>query len=308
MKANAAMATTEKLPGSESSPQPLPAPEIRSIHPRDDPNEWARLPYYDPPADVDIQRCQREIDGIYGTTKERGGETSIMKLVWNGDRRYWHELYMSWHADGKPNAPVVKRPRVRFKAQRDAKGKLIRDVFPPRWLILIRLEAEQYPNYAMESWIWDPAARTNKCMRPDTPPPVYWLWFATIARHNDHCCVTRAKLNYKCYGEYAPPSYIYDFIGEQKKADLAAGRRIGPFDKIDGAMISQIEANCNGYEYEIRQLEMEREIYMEAPMALIGPAAAIKAGIDTPKKARAAVDEFYKRKIQEAASQKGETN
>lgn len=284
---------------------PLPVREIQLTRPIDDPNMWARTAMYDAPAAVDVERCQKEIDAIYGTT--RGGEP-IMKLVWNGDRRYWHELFMSWDATGKPNAPVVKRPRVRFKALRDKNDKLIRDVFPPRWLILVRLEPEQYPNYAMESWIWDPAARRAKCMRPDTPPSVYWLWFATIAKHNDHCCSTARKHQYKCYGEYAPPQFIYDFLGSQKRADEAAGLKFNPFEAIDQSMISELEAGCNGYEYEIQQLAIEHEIYVENPMALIGPAAAIRAGIDTPAKARQVVDEFYDRKKQEAASGKGERN
>lgn len=279
------------------------AQAIDMLSPMDDPNAWLSSPAYEAPSSVDIARCQAEIDRIYGTTKERGGERSIMKLVWNGDRKFWPELYMSWDALGRPNKPATKRPRVRFKTLRDAHGRIERDVFPPRWLILTRLEREQFPNYAAESWVMDAGMRVFKQIRPDEPPPVYWLWWTTIAEHTVHCCGTADENNMKCFGRYASPEYIYEQLRQQKAADEEQGLH-NPFEQIDEAMIRGIENDTNGYAMEIKKLKIESEISIENPWAMIGPKAAMKLGINTTEKARKLVTDYYDKKFQDASSDK----
>lgn len=286
----------------EAKPLSVAAPAFIFLSPMDDPHVWLSSPAYDPPASVDIARCQKEIDSIYGTTVERGGEKSIMKLVWNGDRKYWHELYMSWHSNGQPNAPAFPRPRVRFKTFRDKHGKIIRDVFPPRWLILTRLEPEQFPNYTQESWVMDRTMRVFKQIRPDEPPPVYWLWFATIAEHNDHCCGTADSNRLKCFGKYAPPEYIYENLRNQRKADAEQGIKQSPFEMVNESFINEIENDMNGYKMEVAKLQIDAEISIENPWATIGPKAAMKLGIHTTKDARKLVSDYYDKKLQDISS------
>jgi hypothetical protein len=280
---------------SESG-QPLVS-KAALLHALDDPEVWRSEPAYAPPADIDIKAEQKWIDDMMGTT--RNGE-SIYKLVWNGDQRFWYEFYMQWNVLGKPTAPLVQRPRVRYKILRDPKtGQILRDVFPPRWLILTRLEPEQYADtWKQESFVWAPEINTYKQIRPDEPPKVFWLWYATIATHNGFCCTEKRANQELCYGMYAPPRALYDVLGGQKRADDAAGVR-NVFQKIDSSFIGEIEDENTGYKLEIAELEVEKAIFMENPMALLGVHAAMKASIDDHKTAERIVKDYYDRQIQE---------
>lgn len=273
--------------------------EAKKLHALDDPDEWLREPAYAAPAEIDIQIAQKEIDDMMGTT--RNGE-SIYKLVWNGDKSYWHQYFMEWNGSGQPSAPVTLRPRVRYKALRDpATNKLIRDVFPPRWLILTRIEKEQYAEtWAKESYIWAHEINAMKQIRPDEPPPVFWVWYATIATHSNYCCRTKEKQQLLCHGEYAPPRAMYPILGEQKKADAAAGN-LSPFEKVDPTFLSEAEDLNAGYRLEMEELRVEARIALANPMGFLGVEASARAGIETHAQAEQAVKEFFDRQIQEQA-------
>jgi len=267
-----------------------------TLHPLDDPEAWRKVSADKPPSDVDIVAAQKWIDSMMGTTRNNG---SIYKLVWNGDRDYWYQFFMKWNAFGQPDGPVVKRPRVRYKVVRDANGRPVRDVFPPRWLILTRLEPEQYADsWKRESYVFAPEIGCDKQIRPDEPPPVFWMWYMTIAAHSDYCCATAQKNKEMCYGKYADPYFAKDILENQRAADLAAGN-MSPFEKVDGSWITEIEDQNHGYTLEMAELQAEAEISIENPMALLGVTGSMKAGIDDPKQARQIVKEFYDRQIQE---------
>lgn len=287
-----------------------------SLHPLDDPAAWARNPPYQPPSDVTIAEEQRKINDIYGTT--RNGEP-IMKLVWSGDRDYWFQFYTKWDATGRPTAPPERWPIIRYKILRDSNGKKVRNVFPPRWLILTRIEREQYAHaWKDQSYVYAPdlsqarefdlgngqvrleASPVYKQIRPDTPPKEMWVWFATIKRCNGHCCVQAGENKAICYGKYARPSAIHEALWNQKRADDAAGFK--PFEKLEYSSIQGIEDEHTGYELELRELQADAQVYIANPMALLGIGASAAMGIDTPQAAEKFAKEYFDRQIDSVGS------
>jgi hypothetical protein len=265
---------------------------IHFVHPLNDPNAWFNNPMFQPPVDVNVVQVQKQIDSMMGTTRNN---ESIYKLVWNGDRQYWHQLFMQWDVLGRPIGEPFRRPLIRHKVVRDEMRRPIGDVFPPRWLILTRLEPEQYAaNWSKESFIWAPEIQGYKQIRPNEVPPVFWMWYATIAKHDEFCCGIAERDQRKCFGEYVPPQYIFDILGAQKLADDAAGTR----PVFDSAIRREIDEGNNGYLSELESLEIERQIFLENPHALIGAAAGEKAGV-TDAQARQIVKDFYDREAQE---------
>lgn len=286
------------------------------LHPLDDPREWARQPAYDPPRDVDIAAEQKKIDEIYGT--DANGQ-SIMKLVWTGDREYWFQFYTEWNALGHPTAEPQRSPLIRYQTLHDSNGKKIRDTFPARWLLLSRIAKSQYENdWKQYSYVYAPelsgvqeydlgngqtrleARPVYKQIRPDEPPPALWLWYATIKDCNGQCCVSARKSGRVCYGKYAPPAAIHETLYHQRRADEAQGYR--PFEKLNYSTIREIEDAYSGYQQELRELKAHAEIFIANPMALIGLAAAERAGIDTDAKARKVVKEFFDRNMDRVGS------
>lgn len=266
------------------------------LHALDDPAVWLRSPAYDPPADVDINAVQKWIDSMMGTTHD--GE-SIYKLIWNGDRRYWYRFYMQWDALGRPTAPPVERPLIRYKVLRDTNGRAVKDIFPPRWLIMTRLEPHQYAdNYKAESYIYAPEIRCNKQIRPDEPPKVFWLWWGTVASHGDYCCATADKNKRMCFGKYISPYQFGEQLGQQRLADLSAGTR-SVYQNIDRSFAGEIEDENTGYKLEMAELEAEAQIFIENPMALLGLEQTARVGIDDHKTARQIVKDIYDKQIQE---------
>jgi hypothetical protein len=274
-------------------------PKAEPLHPLDDPEVWRQAPAYDAPTSVDVVAAQKWIDSIMGTTRNN---ESIYKLIWNGDRRYWYEFYTSWDVLGNPTSEPTRRPRIRYKALRDPNTrKLIRDVFPPRWILLSRIEPEQYADtWKAESWVWDPNLKRKKQIRPDVPPEVFWVWYATIGAHNGTCCAVKQKNWDKCFGAYAPPQFAEGLLGIQKRADAAGGTR-SVYEKVDPTFVSEVEDENNGYLLEMAEMEVEEQIYTENPLALIGVHASLKAGLDDPQRARQFVKDYYDRQKQELA-------
>lgn len=266
---------------------------VETLHPLDDKAVWAKSPAYNPPADVDIVQTQKWIDSIMGTTRDN---ESIYKLVWNGDRNYWYEFFWQWDGLGRPIGAPVKCPRVRFGVRLGPNGRKDLDVFPPRWLILTRLEPEQYAeNWAAESWVSAPEINGKKLIRPETPPKVFWLWYMTIAEHSGHCCASAHKRQEKCYGKYASPQAARSILEQQREADKKAGAR--PFDTVHSSVLTEIEEDNNGYRRELDNLRIESEIYLENPMALLG-LPAMEAGVSL-KQGRQIVADALKRQSEE---------
>jgi hypothetical protein len=254
------------------------------------------MPMHEPPSDVDVAACQKTINEIFGTTADRGHGTEIIKLVWSGDRRFWEGFFMEWYGNGKPCADLVLRPRYRYGQISDTNGKLIRDIFPPRWLLLARLEPEQYEaTWWRESYFWDPGISARKQIRVDEPPPVFWLNHSIIAEHRNGCCARRRK----CFGEYASPQKMFEVLRQEKLAiDKEGARR--PYEKVDADSITAVNDIANGYRHELRNLQAEAQVMVENPLALIGLAGMI-AKDPTHAAARQRVEDFYKRKEDELA-------
>ncbi len=279
--------------------QTQPAPEaVKQIHPLNDPDVWLHFPTYTAPTEINAKRAQSEIDSIAGVTRDN---KSIIKLVWSGDRSFWYQFYMKWDRSGKPLEGIVRRPLIRHKVLRDENKKFIRDVFPPRWLLLSRIEPEQFADsWARDSYVFAPEIGTIKQIRPDNPPEAMYLWYATIARHHDFCCAKAYKEQRMCYGEYAPPSHAHNELGEQKRALEKSGISSNPFEKVDGAEIRRIENENNGYLLELAQMEIESEIYLENPFALLGIEGSRRAQI-TAKQADQTVKDYLDRRKTELA-------
>lgn len=262
----------------------------KPVHPLDDPEVWRQSAMYEPPGDVNIALEQKRIDDLMGTARNN---ESIYKLVWSGDMTRWNEVYTKWElGSGKGIGPTTRWPDIRQGAVRDENKRVLRWVFPPRWIIYSRLEPEQFADgWKQESWMPAPEIGGMKQIRPDEPPPVFWLWWMTIARHNDYCCGT--KFPKKCFGEYAPPSFAYEMLGMQKEADAKAGlRRV--YEKVDYTFAREVEESNNDYRNELSKLEIESETYLENPMALLGIHASLKAEL-APKDADRIVKEFFDR-------------
>lgn len=294
-----------------SIPNNIPTAQAKpaSVHPLDDPQAWLRNPCYKAPANVDIAREQKKINDIYGTTS--GGEP-IMLLVWAGDRDHWMQFYTQWDGYGKPSAPVERWPIIRYKGVKNEEGKLLYNTFPPRWLLLTRIEAAQIAHaWKRESYVYAPElsdAReipdgnggvmldlvpVYKQIRPDECPKPLWLWYSTIAKHNGYCCAARRENWEICYGTYAEPGYCHETLYQQKKADDAQGFR--PFERLEYEAIAEIADEYTGYRKELEELQADEQVYIKNPLALIGVAGAEALGLDTPQKAEKYVKEYFDR-------------
>src|SRR6185369_9005251 len=108
-----------------------------------------------------------------------------------------------------------------------------------------------------------------KQIRPDEPPPVFWMWGMTIAYHSNFCCSTAAKEQYRCYGKYTEPYLAKEYLEGKAREMQEQGTR-NPFAKIDGQFIRSSNDEENGYEQELIELEAEAAVSMENPFALVG--------------------------------------
>lgn len=260
------------------------------IHPLDDPAAWLNNPAYEAPQSVDIPLWQKKIDAVVGVTRDN---RSIVKLVWTGDVAFWHEYFMAWDGLGEPIGAAKKRPRVRYKILRDASGNFVRDVFPPRWLLLARLEPEQYAaTYKQESYMFAPEIGRRKQIRPDEVPKVYWLFHALLAKHNGYCCRKAESGGCRCFGIYAPPTqFDLDALGEQRRAAERQNILNNPFAAVSMDYARFANEQFCGYAEELRRLEVEARIFSLNPFGLIGAKPDL-----TETQARQRVVEYYERK------------
>ena len=206
----------------------------------DDPEQWDGLSF-DPPDSVDVAQIQREIDSIVGTT--RGNQ--IVRLVWNGDKRYWRTIVREWDVTGVP-VEYVKRPIVLFRSIYGSHRKWERDVFVPRWLLLTRIEPEQYvPGWERSSKIWDPERNRYIQIKPPTPPDEWYEWFMTIAEHGPTCCMDAEP--YKCYGKYAPPRASFPELYKIMEGVDRLNLKNDPFASPDSLTSKLKERSVNDY-------------------------------------------------------------
>lgn len=270
---------------------------IEQISPFDNPDVWLRHPAKDAPADIDIKREQAAIDSIMGVTREN---RSIVKLAWSGDRNYWLSFFMSWDAFGRPNKPAVKRPLIRYGTVRTDDGDVRRDVFPARWLLLSRVEPEQFAeSYKEQCWSYAPEIGAHKQIMPDEVPSAMWLFYRYVADHSNFCCGVAAKNKKKCFGKYAPPSFCHNDLGEQKRACQKSGfKSHNPFEQIDGEMIRLAQNENTGYYDEIERLKVQQQIYMENPMPLLGVLPTMGGEFDGAR-GKQMVKDYYDRKIEQ---------
>ncbi len=269
--------------------------ESLELSPLDDPNEWLRHPAHTPPAEVDIEREQRSIDSIVGTTR---GNEPIIKLVWAGDRSFWLKFFMSWNSAGRPNREAVARPLIRYGTVRSDDGEFRRDVFPARWLLLSRIEPEQYADsYRENCYAHAPEISGMKQIQPDEVPKVMWLYYRAIGVHTNFCCGTAARAKKKCFGTYAPPSVCHVELGEQKRACEKSGFKThNPFEQIDGETVRLAQNENTGYYDEIERMKVQQQIYMDNPMALLGVMATMNGDFDGAR-GKQIVKDYYDRKI-----------
>lgn len=297
-----ALETLNKLLGaSVTSGVPNSSPEteteISVVHPLNNPETWLKSPAYIAPVEVNIEREQKAVDSIIGTTREN---QPIIKVVWAGDREFWKEFFMSWDSSGKPNAAPVKRPLVRYGTVRNDKGEFVRDVFPARWLLLARVEPEQYAaTYKQSCFMFAPEIGGLKQIQPEAIPSVMWILFAIVGHHSDYCCGTAAKNKKKCFGQYAPPSYYLTELGEQKRACEKSGfKSHNPFEQIDAETIRLAENENTGYLEDIARLKVKQQIFMDNPMALLGLLPTMNGDFDSGK-GKQMVKDYFDRKIEE---------
>lgn len=101
-----------------------------------------------------------------------------------------------------------------------------RTVAPPRWMIVERIEPEQYvPGWETNRWFNDPRDRQLWDLRGPCPPE-YFRHYITVAAHDRLCCQQRHANNFACWGYYKHP-------GEQELAKVARDWRKTIADPID---------------------------------------------------------------------------
>ena len=237
-----------------------------------DPQLWLTAPPFDAPCPPhEVAAVQREIDSIVGVTR---GNRSIAKIVWNGDRKFWNGYYDEWTPTGQPRGELQYKPHVLYKTVLDKSRNRVRDIFVPRWILLTRLEPEQYaPTWARDS---KRRCRERNCMvqvRPVDPPAEYWLWQYTVADHDGLCCALANSRDELCFGAYAPPRAVTPYL-EQRKRGLEAEGIVqrDPFKFPDRTILRYNETANNNYdEQAVAQFAAQtRIIASEAPLVLVG--------------------------------------
>jgi hypothetical protein len=274
----------------------------------DDPAVWLRSPLHDAPLRAsEVEIVQREIDSIVGTTRDN---KSIVKLVWNGDRAFWKQFHTDWNAFGHPRGEILRRPFVLYKTIVDKNDKLVRDAFPPRWLLLTRIEPEQYQGtWARDTKIFCPERGVQIQLLPETPPKDYYLWFQTIARHSELCCPTAAANGVECYGLYTHPRAALDNLRDIRKGMENSNFRASssPFDAPDDFARKVRNNSTNNYEEQAMRRVIAQKTFLVdslplalAPMELLerkAPLSRIRAEItETAKRRIDVIANKFKRK------------
>ena len=244
---------------------------MQAVSAYDDPQIWLRSPAYKGPlTDEQINSVQNEINSIMGVTRDN---KPIMKLVWNGDRTHWKRLFRKWDSEGKPVSGVHRRPIVLYKQVFNGTTH-IRDTFPPRYLLLTRIEPEQYHDeWKRDCEIYHPRFRKNILLKPEQPPAEWYVWLKTIAHHDAFCCAQNEQ-NISCFGRYAHPNYCFDELRLIRKGLDAGGfSRNEPFMSPDKSERREIEGGLNNYDDDALESwgRTMLELAESTPLAFAGP-------------------------------------
>lgn len=258
------------------TPVAAPAPVIvRSNF--DDESVWVKSPAYEAPLSPDeIKAVQDEIDSIVGLTR---GNLSIAKLVWSGDVRYWKQFHTHWEPNGREIGEPEKRPILQYKNVFDANDVFKFYAFPPRFMILTRLEPEQYADtWARDSRMWCPERQVFIQVQPREAPKEKYLWRQTIAIHAAGCCQRAATNDLDtCYGKYAHPRQVLDSLRQDRRGMEEAGIWDShPFDSPDRIAQRMRDNMTNNYaEQTMRDFRAQAARNIEETPLLLAPAEMI---------------------------------
>ena len=160
-----------------------------------------------PPA-FSVLAFQRQLDRITGVS-------GAVKLVWCPDWKVFKSRRVMEN--------VTEQTTPAQSALTDTLG---RSVAPPRWMLVERVEPEQYvPDWNNNRWFSDPRDGYQYDLRGPCPSE-YFRWYMTIAAHDRLCCEQRHSSNFVCWGYYKHP-------GEQELAKVARDWRKTLADPVD---------------------------------------------------------------------------
>jgi len=193
---------------------------------------------------------QKEIDSIVGLTRDN---KPIAKLIWNPDRRFGKEYYANWDLSGKPVGGLKMRPWVLYKSVYNSSGRHLHDVPVPRFVLLTRLEPQQYAlSWKRLSTRFCPARRAKIQIRPENPPKEYFMWFQTVNEHKNGCCQNAAKANIQCFGYYAHPKAVLQNLRDIKKGIENSGQKfVSPFTPENEMDAAAAMRGINDYDDQI---------------------------------------------------------
>lgn len=160
-----------------------------------------------PPA-FSVLAYQRRLDQITGVP-------GAVTLKWAPDWKVFKSRRIGETVD-EETAPAQS-------ALNDSRG---RAVAPPRWMLVERIEPEQYaPRWENNRWFNDPRDGYLYDLRGPCPSE-HFRWYMTIAGHDSRCCTQRHANNFVCWGYYKHP-------GELELARVARDWRKTLEDPVD---------------------------------------------------------------------------
>lgn len=241
------------------------------VSPLNDPDVWLKAPAYEGPlSDESLAQVQREVDAILGVTQDG---KSIAKIVWNGDKRYWKEFFDDWDVYGHPIGGLKKRPWVLYKTIVNDNGDFVRDAFVPRYIVLTRLEPEQYAaTWAKTSRFYCPERKRWVAYKPEQPPAEMFLWFKTISNHRLRCCQVAAGNDVDCHGYYVSPRAFTPEAREIRRGMEASDIPEGsPFDSPDAVATRVRERMTNNYAAQAMRKYLTKASFLldEAPLTVV---------------------------------------
>lgn len=205
------------------------AKEIAALHPFDDPCEWVKGDFRNPPLpQAEIAEFQKRINSAFGA------DNAII-LAWSGDRTYGDEFYTDWHANGLPKGALERKPVLLFAEHKINEHDYFY-ITCPRWLLLeVHHGSELEASWEDSAWVDDPQLGVRKRIRAPKPPEFFYTHLRVLAEHekgvlaNDipPCCVRMFAQNRICYGKYRVPN----------ESDIAFVRRIR--ENMDRAGVAQ---------------------------------------------------------------------
>lgn len=186
-----------------------------------------------PPA-FSVLNFQRRLDQITGVP-------GAVKLVWCPDWKIFKSRRVG-QSVGEELTP----------AQSALTDTLGRSVAPPRWMLVERVEPEQYvPGWDNNRWFNDPRDGEFYDLRGPCPSE-YFRWYITVAAHDRLCCEQRHANNFVCWGYYKHP-------GEQELAKVGRDWRKTLADPVDPHLPAQALRETQHERDEATAMQRKRE-------------------------------------------------